>query len=91
MPGRIGLIAAEALALGIPVITTDWPYHVPETEYLSEGVSTFTAPNDPESYARFVSTRLPRTITSTGNCDWAYPSLAGMVDNLSRGVRSLLA
>lgn len=91
MPGRIGLIAVEALALGIPVITTDWPYHAPEAEYLSEGVSMFTTPNDPESYARFVSKRLSRTINSMGDCDWAYPSLAGMVDNFSRGVRSLLA
>ncbi len=34
MPGRVGLIAADAMALGLPVITTDWPLHAPEREYL---------------------------------------------------------
>ncbi|TFD17282.1 glycosyltransferase [Cryobacterium sp. TMT1-21] len=90
MPGRIGLIAVEALALRIPIITTDWPFHAPEVEYLKEGVSMFTAPNEPQAYARFISTRMVRKLETTDYSGWDFPSLQAMVDNFSRGVRSLL-
>jgi len=36
MPGRVGLVAVDALALGLPIATTDWEFHAPEFEYLNE-------------------------------------------------------
>jgi len=50
MPGRVGLVAVDALALGIPVVTTDYPYHAPEADYLSEENSVWTR-NDVVCYA----------------------------------------
>lgn len=33
-PGRVGLIAVDSLTSGLPIVTTDWPYHAPEFAYL---------------------------------------------------------
>jgi len=37
MPGRVGLAAVDALAMGLPVHTTNFPYHAPELELLKSG------------------------------------------------------
>ncbi|MET0990541.1 MAG: glycosyltransferase [Glaciihabitans sp.] len=34
MPGRVGLVAVDALAVGLPVHTTNYPHHAPEVEFL---------------------------------------------------------
>ncbi|WP_322134170.1 glycosyltransferase [Antiquaquibacter oligotrophicus] len=51
MPGRIGLVAVDALALGIPVITTNYPYHAPEADYLSAGEDSLWTSFSVDSYA----------------------------------------
>ena len=51
MPGRVGLVAVDALVLGLPVVTTDWPWHAPEREYLDDSTSV-VAPDDPEGFGR---------------------------------------
>jgi glycosyltransferase involved in cell wall biosynthesis len=47
IPGRVGLIAVDALALGLPVVTTNFPYHAPEAEYLTSEVSVIAPRNAP--------------------------------------------
>lgn len=42
IPGRVGLVAVDALALGLPLITTDWPLHGPEFGYLTSDVAIVT-------------------------------------------------
>lgn len=37
VPGRVGLVAVDALAMGLPVHTTNFENHAPEIEFLSEG------------------------------------------------------
>ncbi len=37
MPGLVGLGVLDALALGVPMLTTDYPYHSPEIDYLHHG------------------------------------------------------
>ncbi len=39
-PGRVGLIAIDSMAMGIPIITTSGTRHGPEYEYLSPGVDS---------------------------------------------------
>ncbi len=39
MPGRVGLVAVDSFVLGTPIITTRWPYHGPEVEYLDDGIN----------------------------------------------------
>jgi glycosyltransferase involved in cell wall biosynthesis len=37
MPGRVGLAVLDAFALGLPIVTTEWPFHAPEFEYVEHG------------------------------------------------------
>ncbi|WP_177212724.1 glycosyltransferase family 4 protein [Geodermatophilus ruber] len=39
MPGRVGLIAVDSFASRLPIVTTNWPWHAPEFEYLDESNS----------------------------------------------------
>ncbi|MDF2045939.1 glycosyltransferase [Microbacterium sp. Kw_RZR3] len=50
MPGRIGLVAVDALALGLPIFTTSYRYHAPEAEFLLDG-ERVTLPDDPRAFA----------------------------------------
>ena len=42
MPGRIGLVAVDSIALKVPILTTNYRFHAPEFEYLIEGKSKIT-------------------------------------------------
>lgn len=50
MPGRVGLCAVDSFALRTPIVTTDWPWHAPEFEYLTDGRNSLVTPNDTASY-----------------------------------------
>lgn len=50
MPGRVGLVAVDALALGLPLATTQYPFHAPEADYLTPDTAIWTE-NSPEAYA----------------------------------------
>ncbi len=39
MPGLVGLVVVDSFALGVPLVTTDYPYHSPEIDYLKHGVN----------------------------------------------------
>lgn len=58
MPGRVGLCAVDSFALGTPVVTTDWPWHAPEFEYLTDGRNALVAPDDPAAYVGAVTALL---------------------------------
>ncbi len=51
MPGRVGLISVDSFASGTPLITTDWPWHAPEFEYLRDGANAMVTPDDLSAYA----------------------------------------
>lgn len=93
MPGRIGLVAVDALVLQRPILTTQWPYHAPEHEYLVESKTCFSSPNNVLSYADLIRSFLNskvRSSTGVGARDWEYPTLDKMVDNFSIGVLKML-
>jgi glycosyltransferase involved in cell wall biosynthesis len=50
MPGRVGLVAVDALALGLPVHTTRFAHHAPEIDFLEEGEVAYL-PDDPGEFA----------------------------------------
>ncbi len=54
MPGLVGLVVLDSFALGVPMITTDYPYHSPEISYLKDGENGLIVKPwpDPEEYAR---------------------------------------
>lgn len=54
MPGLVGLAVIDSFALETPLITTDYPYHSPEIEYLENGVNGIITKDDIDEYARAV-------------------------------------
>lgn len=50
-PGRIGLVAVDALTLGLPVLTSAGARHAPEVDYLDEGETLFVSGAEPVSFA----------------------------------------
>lgn len=51
IPGRVGLVAVDALVLGLPIITTDYPFHAPEADYLTPGIDSVKTPMSAAEYA----------------------------------------
>ncbi|MBU3665342.1 MAG: glycosyltransferase family 4 protein [Chthoniobacterales bacterium] len=39
MPGLVGLVVLDSFALGTPMVTTAFPYHSPEIDYLHNGLN----------------------------------------------------
>lgn len=59
-PGNIGLLAVDAMVLGLPVFGTNVESS-PEKDYLEEGLSLFTLPNEPSEFADMLVTHLGNT------------------------------
>lgn len=78
MPGRIGLVAVDALILRKPIIArAGYALHAPEIEYLDPGETVYPVAGDELGFATcldtFVSDDTPRTDS--------YPRLPDMVAN----------
>lgn len=54
MPGLVGLVVVDSLAMSLPLITTDISIHSPEISYLENGVNGLMVEPDVESYATAV-------------------------------------
>jgi glycosyltransferase involved in cell wall biosynthesis len=70
MPGRVGLVAVDSFALGVPIVTTAWPWHAPEFEYLDEGNSVVSQ-DTLDDYVEAVCALLtdePRRTTLAARC-----------------------
>ncbi|WP_087873017.1 glycosyltransferase family 4 protein [Arthrobacter globiformis] len=96
VPGRVGLIAVDSLAAGVPIVTTRWEYHAPEFEYLEEDVSCVCSDNSVEAYSESVSGLIlddERRIFLSDNCRSAgeHLSVEQMSRNFIEGVRRALA
>ncbi|MBF4624220.1 glycosyltransferase [Clavibacter sp. VKM Ac-2872] len=50
-PGRVGLVAVDALVMGLRVLTTTGAAHAPEFEYLRPGVDVVEVAPTPEAFA----------------------------------------
>ncbi|MET9018456.1 glycosyltransferase family 4 protein [Actinopolymorpha sp. NPDC004070] len=89
-PGRVGLLAVEALVMGLPVATTQWPYHAPEVEYLVEGETIHSSANDAESFLGLILELLhdqpPKAFRTTGKA----PLMSDMVATFARGILAML-
>ena len=57
MPGLVGLVVVDSFALGVPLITTDYPFHSPEIDYLENGVNGIIVAcgDSPQHYAAEVA------------------------------------
>lgn len=54
MPGLVGLAILDAFATQTPMVTTDFPYHSPEIEYLENGENGIITSNSIEDYSKLV-------------------------------------
>ncbi|WP_308930055.1 glycosyltransferase [Arthrobacter sp. SLBN-112] len=93
MPGRIGLVAVDALVLQLPILTTRWPYHAPEYEYLVESSTCFSSADNVLSYANLIRSFLDleaRSNRQPNITDWEFPTIDKMVDNFSIGTLKML-
>ncbi|WP_162562265.1 glycosyltransferase [Mycolicibacterium iranicum] len=89
-PGRIGLLAIDCLAVGIPILATEWKYHAPEFEYLEQGKDVIISANDVTSYIELLlksTTTECKLETRSGR---PYPSVEQMVQRFAGGVKSMM-
>lgn len=87
-PGRIGLIAVDALVLGLPVVTTPFAFHAPEADYLVEGQDRFTLSDEPRLYADELLALLGAGRLRAPSS--AFPRLPEMVERFAGGVLTMI-
>jgi glycosyltransferase involved in cell wall biosynthesis len=54
MPGLVGLGVLDAFAMGLPVVTTNYPYHSPEIEYVQNNYNGVIADNELSSFSNAI-------------------------------------
>lgn len=87
-PGRVGLLAVDSLAVGRPILTTEWAYHAPEIEYLQGGESLLTSENSVSAFASLLDGYQPHTDLCLRTAP--VPTLSGMIENFRRGLEKML-
>lgn len=95
-PGMIGLGVLDSLAAGMPIVTTDVPFHSPEVEYLEQGVSGIMTEHAVDAFATAVLALLADDGQRAGLRAGALRasedySLDRMVANFRTGVAGCLA
>ncbi|WZH38934.1 MAG: glycosyltransferase [Microbacterium enclense] len=89
MPGRVGLVAVDALALGLPVFTTSYRYHAPEMEFLRDG-ERVTLPDDPRAYAEKALSLMAEQPVTGRPLRSDIPSIESVATNFSEVVVGVL-
>ena len=93
IPGSVGLVAVDSFVGGVPIVTTDWPLHGPEFEYLIDGVNAVVAANSLEAYAETLNEVLSdRAFLQRLRAGCAVAAGTYTVENMaSRFMRGLVA
>jgi glycosyltransferase involved in cell wall biosynthesis len=97
LPGLVGLAILDSFAAGVPIVTTDFPYHSPEIAYLRDGENgLMVSPgNDIEQFARAVvgllaNDPLRSTLAAAARADAARYNASRMAENFSEGIFAVL-
>jgi L-malate glycosyltransferase len=95
LPGRVGLAILDAFAAGLPLLTTQVPYHGPEIEYLEDGRNGLIVKHDVSVYASTVVSVLSDALLRENFREAASDSarrysIDGMVSNFRIGIRRCL-
>lgn len=98
IPGLVGLVIVDAMALGVPLVTTDYPFHSPEIDYLENGVNGLLVHcgENPDIYAETVADLLddaPKLLhlAEAARRDGDRYSFDAMATNFADGVLSCLS
>ncbi|MGD8194335.1 glycosyltransferase family 4 protein [Herbiconiux sp. P18] len=90
IPGRVGLVAVDSLALGTPIVTTRYPFHAPEADYLTEDNSVWSGDSVDEYAVAIIETLNDQTrlnsISDRARQDGEAFSAAISADNFVRGI-----
>jgi glycosyltransferase involved in cell wall biosynthesis len=91
MPGRVGLVAVDSFALGVPIVTTDWPYHAPEFEYLESNRNALITVDTETAFEQGVADLMSapdrlKALQQGCAASAAQYSMANMVSRFSSGV-----
>jgi glycosyltransferase involved in cell wall biosynthesis len=95
MPGRVGLVAVDSFAAGVPIVTTDWAWHAPEFEYLEDGHNSVVTADQATIYARALTELMcDREVLNRlrEGCLTATQvvTVAAMAENFLEGIRQAL-
>ncbi|MDV6233170.1 glycosyltransferase [Rhodococcus cercidiphylli] len=94
IPGRVGLIAVDSLVSGLPIFTTDWPYHAPEFEYLTNDRTVIVTDNDVTTYTATIAKTMGSNNLSriSENCRHLAKEFSTeyMADRFCQGIASAL-
>lgn len=85
-PGRIGLVAIDSLAVGIPILTTDWGYHAPEYDYLTPDEDVFVSANSANDFGQLTLSFVDISGAFRPRAARNYPKIQDMVGNFASGV-----
>ena len=98
MPGLMGLAILDAAAVGLPIVTTAYPYHSPEIAYLKHGENGVMVENwrDPDAYADALESVLSdddahRKLSQGALAMADFYTVERMVDAFCEGVTACLA
>ncbi len=96
IPGGVGLVAVDSFSLKTPIVTTEWPWHGPEFEYLEPEHNSAVTEDDARAYGGQVldllqdRSRLTRLENGCAESATRF-SISAMVDNFADGVQAALA
>jgi L-malate glycosyltransferase len=94
MPGLVGLGILDSFALETPIITTQYPFHSPEIEYLENGVTGLITDDSFEKYTESVIDVLKteKYISMIAACKKSAEiyTVETMVENFKNGVLKCL-
>lgn len=97
MPGLVGLVVVDTFLFGVPMVTTDYPNHSPEIDYLKNGVNGLKVDcgEDSGGYARAIIDLLSRPEgvekLSKGALESAEQHhLSGMIRRFADGITEVL-
>ncbi len=96
MPGLVGLIMIDSFVLGLPIYTTNVPFHSPEIQYLENGINGIITEHKVKEYADTVISyfdkpeKQAKLVKGCNSCASRY-GLDNMVNNFTDGIRKVLA
>jgi len=95
MPGLVGLAVLDSFATATPMVTTEFPFHSPEIEYLENNVNGIITKNNLQSYSKAVieilsySETKKRLISGAKKATQQY-TIENMVEHFRDGIISCL-
>ena len=93
MPGLVGLAVLDSFALGVPMVTTAYPYHSPEVDYLKNDINGYIVSDwqNAQKYAENVAALLASDDTrmrliKTAQRDLSKYSVEKMSQRFAQGI-----